>query len=205
MTCIQSISRSGIQFARVGAVAMAVVLTVACSSAPVVSPKRNFSSAALIGAHHMTSNFNIMEFFVNDHSGSNVGREGEGGHVCCVMLPWEWRPDLTVEVRWVVGDWSKEVLSEFEKGNYSSIAVEGIYIAQVPVEPYEESGSLYVHFFEGGKVRMVTSDTGPANPRHPILRNDPNAISKATQGRRIPQIYTAAENEELRKKYQGGK
>lgn len=205
MTCIESVFRSSIQFARVGAVLMAVALTAACSGAPVTSPKRNFSSAALVGAHHMSSDFNIMEFFVDDHSGFNVGREGEGGRVCCVMLPWEWRPDLTVEVRWIVGDWSKEVLSEFEKGNYSSIATEGIYIAKVPVEPYEESGSLYVHFFAGGKVRVVTSDAGPSNPHHPIRRNDPNAIGKATQGRRIAQVYTEAESEELRKKYRGGK
>ena len=205
MTGIDSVFRAGVRFARVGAVVMALVLGAGCSSSPIASPKRNFSAAALVGVHHMSSDFNIMEFFVDDHSGSNVGREGEGGDVCCVMLPWDWRPDLTVEVRWIVGDWSKEVISEFARGNYSSIVTEGIYVARVPVEAYKETGDLYVHFFPGGKVRVVTSGSGAASPNHPIARNDPNAIAKATQGARIPRVYSEAEREELRKKYRGKK
>lgn len=205
MRCIESVFSSSIQHVRVVAVVMALVLAAGCSSSPISSPKRNFSAAALVGVHHMSSAFNVMEFFVDDHSGSNVGREGEGGDVCCVMLPWVWRPDLTVEVRWIVGDWSKEVVSEFSRRNYSSIVTEGIYVARVPVEAYSETGDLYVHFFPGGKVRVVTSGSGAASPNHPIARNDPNAIAKATQGTRISRVYSQAEREELRKKYRGGK
>eukprot|EP01032_Pedospumella_encystans_P001927 gene1927-2261_t len=131
MTCAGAISRSSGRLARSGAVSVA-------------QPTKEFSAAALVGTHHMSADFNVVDFYVDDHSGSNVGREGGGGSLlCCVMLPWRWRPDLTVEVRWMVGDWSKEVPSLLAAGDYSSIAVEGIYLAKVPVEPYEETGNLY--------------------------------------------------------------
>lgn len=149
MTCAGAISRSSGRLARSGAVSVALLLVVGCAIHPIAPAKEKFSAAALVGTHHMSADFNVVDFYVDDHSGSNVGREGGGGSLlCCVMLPWRWRPDLTVEVRWMVGDWSKEVPSLLAAGDYSSIAVEGIYLAKVPVEPYEETGNLYVHFFQ---------------------------------------------------------
>jgi len=203
MTCAVSILRSNGRLARLGAVLVALLLGAGCASGPTAPSKEKFSPAALVGTHHMSSDFNIMDFYVDDYSGSNVGREGGGGSLlCCVMLPWRWRPDLTVEVRWMVGDWRNEVPSKLAAGDYSSIAVEGIYFAKVPVESYEETGNLHVHFFAGGKVRVVTSNAGSWSLYHPIVRNDPTAIHKATQGKRISKIYTDAERDELRKKYQ---
>jgi hypothetical protein len=202
MTSAILILRSSGKLARSGAVFIAL-LGASCASSPVAPFKEKFSAAAIVGTHHMSSDFNIMDFYVNDHSGGNVGREGGGGSLlCCVMLPWRWRPDLTVEVRWVVGDWSKEVPSKSAAGDYSSIAVDGIYLAKVPVEPYDETGNLHVHFFSGGKVRVVTSNAGSWSPYHPIVRNDPSAIYKATQGKQISKIYTDTEREEIYKKFQ---
>jgi hypothetical protein len=38
----------------------------------------------------------------------------------------------------------------------------------VEVEKYEETGSVYLHFFANDEVRVVVSPVGPRNPRHPI-------------------------------------
>jgi hypothetical protein len=57
-------------------------------------------------------------------------------------------------------------------------------------------------FFSGGTVRVVASNAGSWNPNHPIGRNDPGAIHKATQGKQISRIYTDEEREKIHKKHQ---
>ena len=90
-----------------------------------IMPRENnneFVGVTVTGIHHIGPDFSIADFYVDGYSGSNVGREGGGGrYVCCVMLPSKWRPGLSVDVRWSVANWSKEVMAETDVGNYKSI------------------------------------------------------------------------------------
>ena len=38
----------------------------------------------------------------------------------------------------------------------------------VEIEKYDETGSIYMHFFPNDEVRVVVSPVGPLNPKHPI-------------------------------------
>jgi hypothetical protein len=157
----------------------------------------------IVGVQHIGPDYNISEFYVDGYFGMNVGRGGGGGSgVCCVMLPKKWRPGLQVDVRWVVGDWSKEIPSELEVHNYRSITAEGIYRAIVPVEKYDEPEELYVHFFSHGRVRVVSNLYGSESTQHPILRGDPHAVDSATKGIRIAEVFSAEERAAADKEYE---
>lgn len=71
--------------------------------------------------------------------------------------------------------------------------VEGIYRAQVPIEPYEGPGNFYVHFFPGKRVRIVVSETTPSGELHPIRWDDSQASNNATVGYRVEGIFTDEE------------
>ena len=97
--------------------------------------------AGLTGLDHLAEHLSIQEFSVNGTHGHQAGRGGRT--VCCVSLPAKWRAGLTVNVRWGVTNWKRRVYSRYER--------------EVPVEPYDEIGQLYVHFLHNGDVRVITS------------------------------------------------
>jgi hypothetical protein len=173
---------------------------VGCASVRTGVDENNFTSVELSGVQHMGPNFNISDFYVDHTSGSNVGRGGGGGGiVCCVALPKKWRPNFTVEVRWAVGDWSKQNKEETALGNFQSIIFER-YKAIVPVEKYDEAEHVWVHFFAGGKVRVVSSAPGSLSKIHPIQRDDQHAADSATIGSHIDSLFTSEELAEMRRK-----
>ena len=159
----------------------------------------SLAAVDLGGAHHLGDKFNVAEFYVDGLYYGNVGREGGGGGTCCVMLPRKWRPGLSVEVRWSVGDWTNENRAELEAGNFDSVSGMG-YIARVPVERYEKAAQVWVHFFAGGKARVLTSPIGAGWPKHPIQDNDPHAVDSATAGRRVDALFSPEELEEMKRK-----
>lgn len=155
----------------------------------------------LTGTHHIGPNFNIAEFYVNGKYESNVGREGYGGDMCCVLLPKKWRPGLVVEVRWAVGDWSKENRAEIDAQNYESITFT-CFKAIVPVEKYETPERLFLHFFPEGKVRAVSSMFTVLGAAHPVQRGDVRAMDAATVGQRVDAIFTDAELAEIQRQHE---
>jgi hypothetical protein len=173
-----------------------------CASFQAGAGEDNLTPVGLTGIQHIGRNFNISDFYVDGANGGNVGREGGGGGtICCVALPNQWRPDLTAEVRWAVGDWSKENLAETAAGNYKSLTSEGVYKARVPVEKYDKPSHLFVHFFAGGKVRIVSSKYFPESQQHPISPDDSHAADSATAGTRIAALFTPEELDELKRKH----
>lgn len=156
-----------------------------------------FQAVDITGIHHLGSAFNIDRFYVDGYDASNVGRGGGGGsNVCCVLLPKKWRPNLTIDLRWSVGDWSEENAAETEQGNYRSLSSAGVYRARVAVEKYEHAEHLFVHFFPNGKARVVSSLVGRGNPKHPIQEDDPHAADTATAGTSVDELFTPAERAE---------
>ena len=183
-------------------VILAAALCSACGGFATTRNNDDFAGVSLTGVQHMGHDFNISEFYVDGYYGSNVGREGGGGgYMCCVMLPTKWRPGLSVEVRWSVGNWSKLDRSQTVLGDYSSLTFE-IYKAQVPVEKYEAAEDVYVHFFAGGKARVVSSMAGPEGPRHPISRSDLHAADSATAGVRMEAMFTEVEQAEMNRRFE---
>ena len=161
--------------------------------------EESLAAVGLTGVHHLGDKYNVPQFYVDGYDGSNVGRKGGGGStVCCVLLPKKWRPGLSVEVRWSVGDWTNENRAEIEAGNYRSVDGAGMaFIARVPVERYVVAEHLWVHFFAGGKVRVVSSPTGSWGEKHPIQDSDPHAIDSATAGRRVAVLFSPEELAEM--------
>ena len=139
----------------------------------------------LSGVSNLGGEYNITGFFMNDKYYGTVGRGvGGGGTDCCIGIPKNWRPNMKIVVRWTVSIWN-ENLQRNASGTYDFPKLVGVYSASVPVEKYENPGTLYVHFFPGGKARIVSSEFGALSPKHPILLNDPRALLTATQGIKI--------------------
>ncbi|MDB0508090.1 DUF3304 domain-containing protein [Ralstonia solanacearum] len=81
-----------------------------------------------------------------------------GGHSIAgaIGVPQKWHPGLTVEV-----EWQDDLLYEKDPN--------GLYKAQVPVEPYDMKygGFLWLAFFPDNKVRAIPSSTSPGFPGFP--------------------------------------
>lgn len=139
---------------------------------------------SLSGINQLGRDYNITGFFVNNKYYGTVGNGvGGGGADCCIGIPKKWSSNMKISVRWTVSRWD-ENLQPNASGVYAAPEVIGTYTALVSVEEYRNPETLYVHFFHGGKVRVVSSDVGALSPRHPILLNDKNATLLATQGKK---------------------
>lgn len=159
--------------------------------------RNSFIAVGLYGVHHMGPNFNISEFYVDRYNGMNVGREGGGGgEVCCVLLPKKWRPGMVVELRWAVTDWSKVDPNGIDGEAYKSVT-DQFFKAMVPVEKYQTPARIFVHFFAGGKARVVSSFPGPENREHPVQKDDPHAADSATVGQVVDNTFTKEELAEM--------
>ncbi|WP_066092784.1 DUF3304 domain-containing protein [Xanthomonas massiliensis] len=104
----------------------------------------------ITGIDHLADHLSVQEFSVDGYRAGRAG--GGGGTVCCAMLPAKWRPGLSVEIRWNVTNWRDCDGQEF--------------VRQVPVEKYDEIGTLWVHFLTNGNVRVIVSNPGPGNPKY---------------------------------------
>ncbi|WP_177307690.1 DUF3304 domain-containing protein [Pseudoduganella namucuonensis] len=152
---------------------------------------------AVEGVHHLGSNYSISSFYLDKNAFGNINHGGSSGTICCVTIPDKWKPGLVVEVRWGLANRNGEIKDKLKKSNYRSDVDEGAYKAIVPIEKYEEPMDLYVHFFPGGKVRVLASQYSPNSKKHPIVEDDSNAAIKATQGVKIKEIFSKKELEEL--------
>ena len=107
---------------------------------------------AQIGIVNHTGNY-IYSASFNGTGGGNMNAWGAGGPaICCTTIPRIWYPGMKVRVRWDMPDGHKHNIKE----------------KVVEVEKYEESGSIYLHFFPNDEVRVVVSNVYPWHPEHPI-------------------------------------
>lgn len=162
------------------------------------SAKRDdYVAVDLNGMQHIGPDFNVAQFYMDRTNGFNVGREGGGGSdVCCVLLPSQWRPGLSVDLRWSVGNWTKANRAEMDKNNYKSITFEN-FRARVPLERYETPGRVRVHFFAGGKARvMVMGSPGLDALNGEFFPEDSSLAQSATVGTRVDDLFTQQEKDE---------
>lgn len=162
------------------------------------STRDDFVAVDLNGMQHIGPDFNIGQFYLNALNGFNVGREGGGGSdVCCVLLPSQWRQGLPVDLRWTINDWGKEIRSEIDAGNYQSVMSGDAYRARVPLARYETSGRVRVHFFAGGKARvMVMGSSGLDALNGAFFPEDSPLAQFATVGTRVDDLFTQQEKDE---------
>ena len=115
---------------------------------------KRYLNVSLGGVNH-TGQY-LYSFSVNGYFGGNVNKyAGGSAGICCVRIPRIWRPGLTVDIQYdlLIND-GKDDNWKTKKG--------------VPVEPYTEPGSVYVHFFPNDEIRVVVSNPGPRSTLHPI-------------------------------------
>lgn len=110
------------------------------------------TAAAQVGIVNHTGNY-IYSASVDDEGGGKMSAWSAGtANICCASIPRVWHPGMKVLVRWNMPIGRKDVIKE----------------KIVEVEKYEETGSIYLHFFPNDEVRVVVSPVGPRSPRHPI-------------------------------------
>ncbi|MGV5311693.1 DUF3304 domain-containing protein [Pseudomonas aeruginosa] len=107
--------------------------------------KQDTVPAPLTGIDHLPDHLSVQNFWVNGTSGFQAGTGGRV--VCCVSLPRQWHPGLTVVVGWNVTNWRDCDWENRER--------------RVPVERYDEVGRVRVHFLADGNVRVISSSVGP--------------------------------------------
>lgn len=96
---------------------------------------------------------------------------GEGGGVCCVVLPKKWRPGLVATIQWQLdGEWLKD-----EQGNEvirdgKTVLVPGPWKERtVEVPKYgPEMGTFFIHFFPNEEVKVLVNLYGATSTQHPL-------------------------------------
>lgn len=149
------------------AIVLTVLLAGGCEAMPGQAEEDGQSVATMLaGIDHLPGHLAVQSFAVDGQGGGRAGKGG--GMMCCMRLPAKWHPDMVVRINWGVTNFRDCKADE--------------YVTHVPVERYEEVGTLYVHFFADGSVRVVSSNYGPwkaASPeskypiKTPIPQKDP--------------------------------
>lgn len=115
----------------------------------------------------------LSAWYVQEFAHGQISQANVGGYIVCggllalgYPLPPKWLPNgrMKVKVRW--GTYSEE-----DTKNRNLDAKPIWHEKYTTILPYDKPGTLYVHFFPGNEVRIVSSDVGPSNPAHPIARN----------------------------------
>lgn len=139
----------------------------ACEAMPGQTGEASDSVATgIVGVDHLPGHLAVQSFSVDGYGGGRAG--GGSGMICCMRLPAKWYPDMMVRVNWGVTNFRDCKADE--------------YVTHVPVERYEEVGTIYVHFFADGSVRVVSANSNPSGAllpastypiKVPIPKKDP--------------------------------
>ncbi|MFC7420924.1 DUF3304 domain-containing protein [Iodobacter arcticus] len=100
----------------------------------------------------------IYSYYIKEPFSSRMAGGGSCGGLVVggYQLPEKWQPGMKVKVRWNRPIKGKDNWIE----KYTTIM------------PYDDVGTLYVHFFENDQVRVISSAyAGVSSARHPILRD----------------------------------
>src|SRR5579863_6163754 len=90
---------------------------------------------------------------------SDGRRSGGGAETCCMTFPLEWRPDLTLTVRWLAYK-----LQEDKKVTKSWHKAENVRIQQYDGQ---QAGGVWAIFLPGDRVKIIVTD-GNANGHNTV-------------------------------------
>lgn len=152
------------------------------------------ATVAVTGVHHLGPEYLVPTYLLTAANvAGTVGDEGAGGDICCVLVPLSWRPGISLEIRWEVHDQRSENKAETARGEFKSLSPK-IYKAHVEIEQYSQPGTVYVHFFKDGYVRVVSSVHDLLSKEHPIPWGKHDvADPKAAKGVEISELFTEEE------------
>ena len=134
----------------VGMLAWLCICTSACQE-PATAYEDEVLGMPMSGIDHLPDHLSVQDYSVNGRDGAQAGKGGSTD--CCVDLPRQWRPGMTVVVRWNVTNWRDC------RGDD--------YVRTVSVEHYARLGQVWVHFLTDGSVRVITSEEDPYSPTYP--------------------------------------
>jgi hypothetical protein len=130
--------------------------------------------APIEGYNHTSAAINY--FIVNGGGGPNIGPYGGGGsQTCCVSMPRQWRPGLTVVVEWekdptphAYADWPERRFSDAWRKRMDEHETKYTrHRAVVEVAPYEKLGAITAHFLPCDQVKISAGPTYLGMPGHP--------------------------------------
>jgi|GEM_PF-3593201 len=117
--------------------------------------------AVSYGAVNHTDKY-IVAISINGEGGVlTAPMHGQGGGVCCVIVPQRWTPGLSVTVKWE----EDGKLIRDEKGNIKYFDGAPKYIPgpvktqTVPLPKYDKEGRFFVFFFPGDVVKVALTSS----------------------------------------------
>lgn len=126
---------------------LAVVLCAACSMA-------NRAAAMDLVGYNYTDQY-VAAYSVNGYPGANIyPHAGGGGFVCCISVPREWQPGMTVTVKWT------------EDRNANPVPWK-TRVVEVPPYTAKDRGHFAVHFFANDEVTVLVKTKAPGHPDYP--------------------------------------
>ena len=125
----------------------------------------------------------IVSIVINGEGGVLAARaHGEGGGVCCVILPKRWRPGLMATIKWQLdGDWLKDEQGKEVIRNGKKVLVPGPWkekTVDIPKYAEKDMGHFDMHFYPDDTVRVVIAQVYAGHPKYPPMEGveiDPNA------------------------------
>ena len=130
---------------------LAALLLACAMAACAADTSKDGIGVGITGIDHLDDHLSVQNFWVQNYWGGPAGKGGRTA--CCAILPRKWQKGMKVHVEWHVTNWRDQSSQTYER--------------DVPVEPYDEVGQLWVHFMRDGSVRAVSSDEGPRSPTYP--------------------------------------
>lgn len=114
----------------------------------------------------------IYPIIINGEGGIlDANAHGEGGGVCCVVLPKRWRAGLMATIKWR----NDSTYTYDEKGQIATkdgvpVLIESPWKEKtVEVPKYsEEMGMFFIHFFPNDEVKVLVNRYGATSRRHPL-------------------------------------
>ncbi|WP_432241437.1 DUF3304 domain-containing protein [Herbaspirillum robiniae] len=109
--------------------------------------------------NHSIDNFEFELKGGKRAAGGFVGKGEGGGDICCVSVPEQWTPALTVQVR---ASW------EDNAGTVQRIS------KQVPLPRYsrKDTGHFNIHFLRNGEVKVFVTSLATWHPDYPLKGKD---------------------------------
>jgi hypothetical protein len=97
---------------------------------------------------------------------------GEGGGVCCVVLPKKWRPGLMATIKWQEDDipifnpdGTRKVIDGIPASNESPWKERTVEVPKY--DSKNGMGDFHMHFFQNGEVKVLVNIYGAGHPNHP--------------------------------------
>ena len=151
-------------------VCCALALSLALAGCEPPAPRVAKEMSVGITGYNFTAE-GVQAYYVNDIRGSNLPPYGGGGGTsCCVSLPGQWTPGLTVKVDWTMGDWKvpyAQIAHLSTKEQMTCCWIERTLSKTVPVERYGEGGDVQVFFLPNDEIKVWVSNLGLGHERHP--------------------------------------